>query len=259
MTRLAAYLNAIQISSLQFKAAITFIETMRVRNKGIKLRPYHVQRLYDSCVAYGCNAADMKGIINDFNKAVDSHLFKLSSDEDYKLRCTLLLQVNGAITFDFQISKIIAPFKLVQIKTCIAETTEKIEYGQVFKTTNRAIYDKVLQNKEAEVEDMIIINNGVVMDTLIGNIVIWKNGCMQTPSLNSGCVAGCMLQAIMDYGRQNGWNMQEALISKKDLLEAETIWVVNALRGIMVLEQIDQQLFSDQYALQRINIINSIF
>ncbi len=90
-----------------------------------------------------------------------------------------------------------------------------------------------LYAKEQKWNDCFVLNTaGNIADTTIANLFIIKNGQICTPSLSEGCVAGVMREYLLTKLREEGRIVTETRISPADLLDADEVFLTNAIRGI---------------------------
>lgn len=94
------------------------------------------------------------------------------------------------------------------------------------KTTNRHVYENCKTDRR-DVDDVLLWNEaGEITEFTIGNIVIEWGGRCWTPPLECGLLAGTMRADLLAKGE-----IEEKILSKKDLQEAEQIWLINSVRG----------------------------
>lgn len=72
------------------------------------------------------------------------------------------------------------------------------------------------------------------------NVFIIKDRVISTPSLDAGILPGIMRGTIV---RKIGQLVHEREISRQELLEADEVFVTNALLGIMPVAQVDEKTF----------------
>jgi para-aminobenzoate synthetase/4-amino-4-deoxychorismate lyase len=107
------------------------------------------------------------------------------------------------------------------------------------KTTQRQIYDREhLKVRKQGFYDLIFANGkNEVTETAVHNIFIRKKGVYYTPPLRCGLLAGVYRKYFL---KKVG--AQERALYKKDLLEAEKIFLTNSVRGLVEVKVIDQSL-----------------
>jgi len=88
--------------------------------------------------------------------------------------------------------------------------------------------------REQQLNDCFILNSeGNLADSTIANIFLVSGDRVRTPSLEQGCVAGVMRKHLLDSMKRDGMVVQETEISIGDLLEADELFLTNAIRGIL--------------------------
>jgi len=99
------------------------------------------------------------------------------------------------------------------------------------KTTNRSLYDEEYEKAQAQgLVDVIFENeNGLITEGCISNIIIFRDGTYVTPPLNDGLLAGVMREQLL-AARQP--HIAEESINRKDLQDADALFLCNSVRGI---------------------------
>ena len=88
--------------------------------------------------------------------------------------------------------------------------------------------------REQRLNDCFILNTeGKLADSTIANIFMVKGDRVSTPSLEQGCVAGVMRKHLLDSMKRDGTDVQETEITIQDLLEADELFLTNAIRGML--------------------------
>ena len=97
------------------------------------------------------------------------------------------------------------------------------------KTTHRPLYDAAIQQaQEQGLADLLFLNErGELTEGAISNVFIEKDGLLFTPPLTSGVLPGIYRQMLIRTGKAI-----EHVLYTKDLLDADTIYLGNALRGL---------------------------
>ncbi len=88
------------------------------------------------------------------------------------------------------------------------------------------------QNKK--LDDCIILNeNSRIAETTSSNIFISSNNRLITPSLSEGCLPGIMRDIIIQLAvKEKITVFDDACITDKDLIEADEVFLTNAVQGI---------------------------
>jgi para-aminobenzoate synthetase / 4-amino-4-deoxychorismate lyase len=173
-------------------------------------------------------AARYFNFIFNGNNVLDA-LQKAVIEENLRMRIRLTLDQSGKLSVTSSPVKNVIGNLVALVKERVA-TQSRYIYN---KTTNRLIYDNALCQR-TNVNDVILINkDGMITESCIANVVIRSNGQLLTPSLECGLLNGVYRRMLLDKGI-----IKESMISKKDLLSAEDIYLVNSVRGCMKLEPV---------------------
>ena len=101
---------------------------------------------------------------------------------------------------------------------------------------------------------------GRVADTSIANIFLIKNKTIYTPSLAEGCIAGVMRQHLISLLKAKEMEVCETAISLNDVMEADELFVTNAIRGIKWVYHCNEKVFSNnvlKLLMQELNYLLS--
>ncbi len=108
--------------------------------------------------------------------------------------------------------------------------------------------------REHNWDDALIINQyDRIAESTVSNIFWVKNETLHTPSLSEGCVAGVMRSFLMENLRQqNGVNsgirLIETTCTENQLLEADEIFLTNALTGLRWVERFGARQYTNTIA-----------
>jgi branched-chain amino acid aminotransferase len=83
-------------------------------------------------------------------------------------------------------------------------------------------------------DDCLILNDrGNPIESISSNLFIVKNNTLLTPSIESGAVAGIMREQLIETAlKLNITVYDDCLLTSDDLLEADEIFLSNAINGI---------------------------
>ncbi|MGH1407306.1 MAG: aminodeoxychorismate synthase component I [Rhodomicrobiaceae bacterium] len=212
----------------------SLLETMAYSPKeGVILLEEHLKRLENSAAyfLYPYDKEKILSLIDFITQQATDYLSKQSL-----LRLRLLLHKNGNIT--------ITPTEIQAIDEetiwNIALADEEMQSKNLFlyhKTTNRAFYDDAriaLQEQArkngAEKLDEVIFQNekGELTEGSFTNIFVKVNGELKTPAIASGLLPGTLRQSLIEQGKAT-----EEILTIKDVLSAEEIYVGNSVRGLI--------------------------
>lgn len=216
---------ASEFSEIHAKSAIlekttkfSLIECLRIENGELFRTEYHLKRLQTS--------ADFFGI--PFNREETEKLWTKTAQKNttdtYKMR--FLLHPDGA--HDLELTRIDTKNKRIT-----AQLADKpVPSNDLFlyhKTTHRKVYEN-LKNTQTE-ETLLWNERGELTEFINGNIVLGINGCFFTPPVTSGLLSGTMRAELLAKNK-----ISEKTLAKKDLLEADYVWLINSVRGFIEVE-----------------------
>ncbi len=103
--------------------------------------------------------------------------------------------------------------------------------------------------KENKLDDALVLNQHQrICDATIANIFCVKNEKIFTPPLSEGCVAGVMRRLILN-GRLHvadlDLKIEESLLTGATLLDADEVFLTNAVSGIRWVKQCRNKLYSN--------------
>lgn len=138
--------------------------------------------------------------------------------EPVKVR--LLLSRNGNVAVE---TKPVVPTDICSI-TLARESIDENDVFLYHKTTHRSVYESALD--AVETNDVILWNSrGEITESTRANVVIRRNGVWTTPPVSSGLLGGTYRGQLLDDG-----TIQEAIITKDDLLSADEVCLINSVR-----------------------------
>ncbi len=101
--------------------------------------------------------------------------------------------------------------------------------------------------KQQKWNDAILLNNaGRVCETSIANVFFLREGQWHTPALTEGPVAGTLRRYIIEKLSASGETVLERPVETTELLNAEEIFVCNAVYGIRSVQKIGEKIYSQQ-------------
>lgn len=118
------------------------------------------------------------------------------------------------------------------------------------KSTSYQLYTAAYQAaRRANKAEAIILNAYQrVCETSIGNIFFAEGGQLFTPSLGEGCVAGTIRRWLLSNSQHTGIHIQETLCTAERLLNAEEVFMTNAIKWVVPITQIDQSNYESRFA-----------
>ncbi len=116
------------------------------------------------------------------------------------------------------------------------------------KTSNALPYILAgLWKEEAGVDDCILLNQrGFVAEASSSNVFYFKNKTLYTPTDQSGAIQGVMRKQILKLAKTKGIQLIKKDILPAELLEAEEVFLTNAVQGIRWVKSLEGVRFSNK-------------
>ncbi|MBL0224069.1 MAG: aminodeoxychorismate synthase component I [Geobacteraceae bacterium] len=193
------------------------IESLRFDRRGYLLLDRHLQRLAGSADYFGfCLDTDvLRSRLHDLGQGLSGV---------HKVR--LLLAADGGITLE---SQALLPAVKAESPAIIAISPQQVSSSDPFlyhKTTRRSLYDEQLRAHPGCYDIIFLNERNEVTEGSYTTIVISLNGELLTPALDCGLLPGVLREELLEVGA-----ISEAVLTLDDLKAAETIWLINSVRG----------------------------
>jgi len=145
-------------------------------------------------------------------------------------RVRLLLDKKGNIKLEAFLLKPAAA-KQPGVYLCAKRTDSRNPF-LYHKSTNRKIYNREYKRcRRLGFYDVIFANEkGEITEGAISNIFIRKNGTFYTPPVACGLLDGVYRRSMFSVHKKA---VKERILFKKDLLQAEEIYLCNSVRGLV--------------------------
>ena len=205
------------------KKTFKLIEAMLwKRNMGYFLLSLHLERMASSAEYFGF-PFDTKAIVRKL-KALEKDFI---GSYDYKVR--LLLDKRGEVDVSF------TRIKKNPQAARVRFSGKKTDSGDIFlyhKTTNRQVYDEEYKKWQDKGYFDIIFTNEKreLTEGSVTNIIIKKGRAYYTPPVRSGLLNGVFRRYILE---QKKIPVIEKVLYKKDVQEADEIYMLNSVRGMV--------------------------
>ncbi len=214
------------------------IETIKIIGGKSVLLELHIERLKTSL-----NKLDIQISENEITDKVEElvHLEQSKNKiTDYRLRLEVTKLVNKN-EIQWQSSSMLLPSDVQQTLsiTIYRQQLKKINSFCNLKTTERTIYHQAQEfaNKNNFDTAVVLNENFTIADAPIFNLFMIKGNKIFTPPLSDAPVSGVFRAFLL---HQN-FNIQEQSITLKMLLDAEEIFLTNAVRGIVEVNKIEEK------------------
>ncbi|MEQ8257106.1 MULTISPECIES: aminotransferase class IV family protein [Roseovarius] len=183
--------------------------------EGLRLADFHLERLRTSAARLGIEI-----------EALDAALAAVEADRPRRMRLTVDAGGQVEITLhDFTPEPEGRAWRLAVSETRLIATDPWL----TVKSTERHLYDRTRADLPEGVEEVIFLNSdGAVCEGTITNIFVDRGDGLETPSLSSGVLPGVLRASLIAEGRA-----REAVLTPDDLAGARSLYVGNALRGLI--------------------------
>ncbi|MGG1685814.1 aminodeoxychorismate lyase [Pseudalkalibacillus sp. NRS-1564] len=94
---------------------------------------------------------------------------------------------------------------------------------------------------DPSVEGIFLSQRGKLAEGIVSNLFWFKNGILYTPDLTTGILNGITRQYVMDVARKKGMLVREGNFEKKEILEADEVFVTNSIQEIVPLSKIEHK------------------
>ena len=192
------------------------LETLKLENGSYWLLSEHLCRLQRSAAHFGYpfNLAEVEQTLR---QAIEDHPLGA-------WRVRLLLDAQGQASTECFALDTNAP-NMIRVELA----QQAIHSGDEFlyhKTTQRSLYAP-FQPTTPDVFDTLLWNEqNELTEFTKGNLVVQFNGQCYTPPVHCGLLAGCLRAQLLREGK-----LQERILYKSDLTQAQKIWFINSVRG----------------------------
>ena len=110
---------------------------------------------------------------------------------------------------------------------------------------------------EKNLDDVLILNeNDEIIEATSSNLFWIKDKIIFTPSLSSGPLPGIMRNQVLSICKSLSYNISEICPDENTLLEADEIFLTNAISGIKPVSGFGQKRFFRNISLKIVNEIN---
>lgn len=93
-------------------------------------------------------------------------------------------------------------------------------------------------------EGLMLDYDDHVIEGTMSNLFVVKQGVLSTPSLNQSGILGIVRELVIELVGQNGLKVIERLLTMRDVLQADELFITNSVIGVWPVRQLDQQCFN---------------
>ncbi|PJA06965.1 MAG: 4-amino-4-deoxychorismate lyase [Flavobacteriales bacterium CG_4_10_14_0_2_um_filter_32_8] len=114
--------------------------------------------------------------------------------------------------------------------------------------------------KDNGLDDCLVINeHGRIVEASSSNIFLYKNNNIYTPSVEEGCMDGVMRRQILRIAKELNINVFEGMVNGSMLLQADELFLTNAIKGIQWVSAYRQKRFYNKYTKIILEQLNQSF
>ena len=149
-------------------------------------------------------------------------------------RVRVLVSADGAV--EVQVTEMSPPAanRVWNIAIDTAPVSSEDEFLR-FKTTRRDRYEEALA-RHPDADDVLLWNErGELTETTVANLVLDVDGAAVTPAESSGLLPGTLRAELLANRR-----IREATLSVADLDRADSVWLINSVRGWIPARLLDR-------------------
>lgn len=241
-----------------FRYGDGLFETIRIVNGGVPLANFHFERLLQGMQLLGFEIP-VYNIQEYFTDQV-LHLAKNNGHLDTARVRLMVFRGEGGLygPVNHQGNYIIQTWSL----PACAETLHEKGLSISIYADARVTYDKfshlksnnylpylmaALHAQKNQLDDCILLNaNGYICDASIANIFVIKDKKLFTPPLTEGCTGGVMRRYLLEKLPAKGFFIFEKTLSIADVMDADELFLSNAIQGIRWVQQFGNRFYSNK-------------
>jgi aminodeoxychorismate lyase len=241
--------NHVSINNRSFRYGDGFFETMKIIDGEILLKQLHFERIKRS---FEVLKFQMPQLFS-FEKLEQDILQTVKKNKQFSLARVRInfFRKDGELfeANNHQCNILIQSFKLNEafnelnknglMIDIFPDAKKSTDIFSNIKTNNYLPYTMAaIWAKEQKLNDALLLNfNNHIVDSCIANIFLISGENIITPSLESGCVDGVMRKYIIQQLQHKNSIVIEKQISIEDVLQADEVFLTNAIKGISWVKQ----------------------
>ncbi|MBU7007512.1 aminotransferase class IV [Phosphitispora fastidiosa] len=230
-------------------------ETMRAYDGRIFMVSEHLDRLYSSAKELELNMTWSRGELTE----VLARLVSLNGDNQY-IRLTVT-RGPGPVGIDPRLCPeptITAVSKEINInerlyregaQAVFVETPRNLAAAARTDIKSLNFLNNILAKQEvvsSGADEGFMLNyKGQVTEGTVSNVFMVRDQCLLTPSPACGLLEGIARMKVMEIGCEMGWRVEETILSRKDLLNAEEVFYTNSGSEVVPVVKLDSGRVGD--------------
>jgi para-aminobenzoate synthetase/4-amino-4-deoxychorismate lyase len=196
------------------------LETIRLHQGRYWLLRVHLKRIESSALALG--------FVFDTKNMMESLMATAQHYSKGHWRIRLRLSAKGEVNIKvLELNTIPHCPPFVMASDYVASDNPWLRH----KTTRREVYTALMSNQAGIFDTLLYNERGEVTEFTRGNILIELEGNLITPATICGLLPGVFREILLTRKR-----VQEAIVTKEDLMNAERIWFANSVRGALAVK-----------------------
>ena len=214
----AEYQETKQKSAVLYRQEPRFelLTTGRIHQGKLTFLEQHLTRLREASRYFAYLYDELKLL-----KELQEELARLDSNLDY--RCRIALQKNGTAQLEItELTDLPDSYLQAQLRKQTAPLDRPFTH---FKTSQR---DHLSQSDH---EQIYYLEDGTLLETTIGNLILEIDGKRYTPPAHLPILDGIYRRHLLETGQ-----VEEKLLTLKDLEVSDQVYACNALRGLYPLD-----------------------
>jgi branched-chain amino acid aminotransferase len=250
----------IRADNRAFRYGDGLFETMKVVVGSIRLKELHFERLFKGMETLQIM---LQGFVNAemFEEQIMKTILKNRISGPARVRLTVYRGDGGLYDFNnTSAGYVIQVWSLSSSSMTMNENGLKVglyEGGRKamdalanIKSNNYLLYALgAIHAKKYQHNDSIILNTSErVCDATIANVFYVKDGTVFTPPLSEGCVAGVMRNYLLTELPSAGYNVVEKETLVDDLMNADEMFLTNAVSGLRWVGEFKGKTYSNNLA-----------
>lgn len=191
------------------------LTTGRIHQGELTFLEQHLTRLREASRYFAYPFNEPK-LLNDLQEEL-THL-----DPCLDYRCRIALQKNGSFQLTItELTDLPASYLQAQL------TEQKLDLATPFTYFKTSQRDHLSQSEQ---EQIYYLEDGTLLETTIGNLILEIDGKRYTPPAHLPLLDGIYRRHLLETGQ-----VEEKLLTLKDLEVADQVYACNALRGLYAL------------------------
>jgi len=227
-------------------------ETVLVESGCATFLNAHLERLQRGCDALGFPRLEREQITNDVMRVINENQYgvvKIILTRGVGERGFLPPEtpnITRLVSFSIRGESIKAPLTDIELVLCQTPLSQQpLLAGIKHLNQLERILARTELRENTSAEGLMLDTAGNVIEGTMSNVFIVKNDVLMTPKLNNCGVAGVIREHLLKEAKKAGFQCKEAVLTLKDIKEADEIFMTNSLMPVRRVSQFkaDNELF----------------